>query len=68
MNLPDPVSEKGLEPELRRKFNQLLAFVRTIVPRDSSTVAVNRTASGVHLGVKPSARGSGGNGGVPRWG
>lgn len=67
MNLPDPLPENGLEPEVRRRFNQLLAYVRTLTPRESGTVAVNRMASGVTFEVKESARGSGNNE-TPRWG
>jgi molybdenum cofactor biosynthesis enzyme MoaA len=67
MRIPDKVSEKGLEPDLRRAFNQLVEYLRTIQPRDSSSVSVSTTTNGVTLAVKPSARGNG-SGSVPRWG
>jgi hypothetical protein len=67
MNLPDKVSERGLEPELRRKLNQLIDYLREMQLRSSASVSVQRTAEGVSLSVNPSSRGSG-NGGVPRWG
>jgi len=67
MNLPDKVSERGLEPELRRKFNQLIDYLREMQPRSSASVSVQRTVEGVSLSVNPSSRGSG-NGGTSRWG
>lgn len=68
MNLPDPLPETGLEPDVRRQFNKLLAYIRTLTPRESGTVAVNRTQAGFTVEVKDSARGSGGNNQPPRWG
>ena len=67
MNLPDKVSEKGLEPDLRRAFNRLIDYLREMQPRSSASVSVQRTTEGVSLSVNPSARGSG-NGGTRRWG
>lgn len=68
MNLPDPLPETGLDPESRRKINAILAYLRTLTPRESGTIAVNRMASGVTFEVKESARGSGNNDTTPRWG
>jgi len=67
MNLPDKVSEKGLEPDLRRAFNRLIDYLRAMEPRSSASVSVQRTTEGVSLSVNPSARGSG-SGGTPKWG
>jgi len=67
MRIPEKVSEKGLEPDLRRAFNQLVEYLRTMQPRDSASVSVSNTTNGVTLAVKPSARGDG-SGSVPRWG
>jgi hypothetical protein len=67
MNLPDPISEKGLEPDLRRRFNRLLAAVKTLQIKETATTAVDRTAGGTFVHVKPSAGGGGANN-VPRWG
>ena len=67
MNLPDKVSEKGLEPELRRAFNRLIDYLRAMEPKSSASVSVQRTTEGVSLTVNQSARGIG-NGGTPRWG
>lgn len=68
MNLPEPLPESGLEPEVRRAFNRLLAYVRTLTPRESGTVSVNRTQAGFTVDVKDSARGSGSETSTPRWG
>ena len=66
MNLPEPVPENGLEPDLRRKFNQLLRAVRTLKVRESGTMAVSHTEGGTFVEVKNSARGGGNS--TPRWG
>ena len=65
MKIPNRLNERGLEPEIRREFNKLLAYVRTIAPKDSSSVAVSQTEMGAHIQVKPSARGGDA---TPRWG
>jgi len=68
MKLPDPVPENGLEPDLRRRFNELLRVVRTLQVRESGTVAVSHTQAGTFVEVKASAAGNGNNSNIPRWG
>jgi molybdenum cofactor biosynthesis enzyme MoaA len=67
MRIPDKVPEKGLEPDLRRAFNQLVDYLRAMQPRDSASVSVSNTTNGVTLAVKQSARADAA-GNVPRWG
>jgi len=66
MTLPDPVPENGLEPDLRRRFNQLLRAVRTLKVRESGTMAVSHTEAGTFVEIKASAKGGGDS--TPRWG
>ncbi len=67
MKPPEKIPEGGFDPEMRRKYNALLAYVRTLTPRESATMAVSHTEGGVVQEVKPSARGSG-DSTTPRWG
>jgi len=68
MIIPNEVSEKGLDPDVRRALNQLIRAVRQMIPQDSSTVSVTHNSSGIHLAVKESARGGGNGSTTPRWG
>ena len=60
-----PIDERGLEPAARRKINEIVQRLKELTPRDSSTVSVNVTSTGTHLGVKSGTRGGDS---TPRWG
>jgi hypothetical protein len=65
MKIPEKVQTGGLDPESRRKVNEILDYLRASEPRDSASIAVSRSTSGTHLEIKPSAKGGDA---TPRWG
>jgi hypothetical protein len=64
MKIPEKASSGGLDPESRKKINELIDYLRAAQVMPSSTVAVSRSTTGTHLEVKQSDNG----GGTPRWG
>lgn len=61
----EQIDEGGLDPVTRRKVNEIVRRLKAMTPRDSSTVSVNVTSTGTHLGVKSGTRGGDS---TPRWG
>jgi hypothetical protein len=55
MNLPSKLSETGFGAKEKRKINEIIDYLKSITPRDTTTVTHDRTATGIF----PKAKGGG---------
>jgi len=67
MKFPEKVSEKGFDPDMRREFNAVVDYLRSLTPRSSTGAEVERGADG--FTIRPKNTGdSTNNNQAPRWG
>ena len=64
---PKKLPERGLEPEIRRAFNQLLDHVEGLKILPNSDVEIDRTTRGTFIRPKGSGNNTDNNQ-APRWG
>lgn len=65
--IPSNIEDGGLDPKTRRKINEILAVLRTMMPLNTPDVQIDRTVNGFF--IRPSAGGNNTtNNQAPRWG
>lgn len=62
MNLPSKLSETGLGAKEKRKINEIIDYLKSITPRDTPTIAHDRTPTGIMPRAKSQPTTTGGEG------